>query len=123
MQDDRGRWYLARVLPYRSTEDRIEGVVITFIDIDSRKKAEEAVRASEQRLRRMMNVDGVGVLIFDQSGTLIDCNDAYLKISGFSKRGRCGPQADLAVPDASRICRGHRAAAEETGRDRAHRVL
>ncbi len=85
VQDDEGRWYLVRVLPYRSTEDRIEGVVLTFIDIDSRKRAEEAVRASEQRLRRMMNLDGVGLLIFDQSGALIDCNDAYLKLSGFTR--------------------------------------
>lgn len=60
-------------------------MVITFIDIDSRKKAEEAVRASEQRLRKMVDVDGVGVLIFDQSGALIDCNEAFLKISGFSR--------------------------------------
>ncbi len=90
VQDDAGRWYLTRVLPYRSTEDRIEGVVITFIDIDSRKRAEEAVRASEQRLRRMVNVDGVGVLIFDESGTLIDCNEAYLKMSGFSKEDVAG---------------------------------
>src|SRR5262249_28747220 len=26
MRDDKGRWYLTRILPYRSTEDRIEGV-------------------------------------------------------------------------------------------------
>ena len=85
VQDQEGCWYLARLLPYRSTEDRIEGVVITFIDIDTRKKAEEAVRASEQRLRRMVNVDGVGVLIFNRSGALIDCNEAFLKTSGFSR--------------------------------------
>ncbi|MEO5925701.1 MAG: PAS domain-containing protein [Bryobacteraceae bacterium] len=31
-------WFLTRILPYRSTEDRIDGVVITFIDIDSAKR-------------------------------------------------------------------------------------
>jgi PAS domain S-box-containing protein len=74
------------VLPYRSTEDRIEGVVITFIDIDSRKKSEEALRASEQRLRKMANVDAVGILIFDRSGVLVDCNEAFLKMSGYSRQ-------------------------------------
>jgi two-component system CheB/CheR fusion protein len=44
VQDDAGRWYLTRVHPYRSTEDRIEGVVITFVDIESRKQAEERIR-------------------------------------------------------------------------------
>ncbi len=41
LQDVDKRWYFTRVLPYRSSEDRIEGVVITFIDITTRKEAGE----------------------------------------------------------------------------------
>jgi two-component system, chemotaxis family, CheB/CheR fusion protein len=74
-----------RVLPYRSVDDRIEGVVITFMDIDARKRANDILRISEERLRRMVNVDVVGVLIFDENGTLIDCNDAFLKMTGYSQ--------------------------------------
>ncbi len=85
VQDETGRWYLTRVLPYRSAEDRIDGIVLTFVDIDIRKKAEEALRASEERLRRMVNVDAVGVMVFDDSGTLIDSNDAFLSMSGYSR--------------------------------------
>ena len=33
------RWFLARVLPYRTTDDRIGGVVFTFLDITARKHA------------------------------------------------------------------------------------
>ncbi|RYZ13067.1 MAG: PAS domain S-box protein [Comamonadaceae bacterium] len=36
-----GSWFLARVQPYRSAEDRIAGVVLSFIDITQRKQAEE----------------------------------------------------------------------------------
>jgi two-component system CheB/CheR fusion protein len=85
VQDDSRCWYQVRVLPYRSTDDHIEGVVITFVDISSRKRAEEALRVSEQRLSRMANVESVGVLVFDKSGTLVDCNDAYLHMSGFAR--------------------------------------
>ncbi len=85
VQDDAGRWYLTRVLPYRSSEDRIEGVVITFIDIDTRKRTEDALRRSEARLKLMVNVEGVGVLIFDESGTLIDSNDTWLTMSGYTR--------------------------------------
>jgi two-component system CheB/CheR fusion protein len=85
VRDEAGRWYLTRVLPYRSTDDRIEGVVITFIDITTRKVAEEALRVSKERLQRMINVDAVGVLIFDESGALIDSNDAFLKFCGYSR--------------------------------------
>ena len=85
VQDDSGRWYLARVLPYRSADDRIEGIVIIFLDIDTRKKAEDALRISEERLRRMVNVDVVGILIFDAAGSLIDSNEAFQKMAGYSK--------------------------------------
>jgi two-component system CheB/CheR fusion protein len=47
LQDNAGRWYLTRMHPYRSNNDRIEGVVVTFIDITDRKEAEaELARVS-----------------------------------------------------------------------------
>ena len=47
-----GHFYLRRVLPYR-TEDRIEGVVVTFIPIDAFKQAENEIRESEKRFRTL----------------------------------------------------------------------
>ncbi|HUQ06707.1 MAG TPA: CheR family methyltransferase [Kofleriaceae bacterium] len=53
-----GRRFLARLLPYRSVDDRIEGVVLTFVDVtdlraaeDARKTSEAALRVSEERFR------------------------------------------------------------------------
>lgn len=37
------RWLLARLLPYRSSEERIAGVVLTFVDITVRRHAEDAL--------------------------------------------------------------------------------
>jgi two-component system CheB/CheR fusion protein len=39
--DEDGNWYLMRLLPYRTIDDRIDGVVITFIDLTERKKGEQ----------------------------------------------------------------------------------
>jgi two-component system, chemotaxis family, CheB/CheR fusion protein len=50
VEDANGRWYLTRVLPYRSSEDRIEGVVITFVEITERKRAEEELRRLAETL-------------------------------------------------------------------------
>jgi two-component system, chemotaxis family, CheB/CheR fusion protein len=36
-----GRWHLARLLPYRTIDDRIDGIVMTFVDITERKHAEQ----------------------------------------------------------------------------------
>jgi PAS domain-containing protein len=60
VRDDAGRWYLARVLPYRSSTDRIEGVVITFVDVT----ADEAGRggAAPDRRARVGGARGDGAV-------------------------------------------------------------
>lgn len=45
------RWYLLRLSPYRTHEDRIDGVVLNFIDVTERRRAQELLRAREERLR------------------------------------------------------------------------
>src|SRR5438477_3027730 len=38
VQNSAGDWFLARIGPYRTLEDRIDGVVMTFVDITRRKR-------------------------------------------------------------------------------------
>ncbi|MGH9240009.1 MAG: CheR family methyltransferase [Vicinamibacterales bacterium] len=46
-----GRQFIMRVLPYRTLDDRIDGVSLTFHDVTDWRLAELRVRASEERLR------------------------------------------------------------------------
>jgi two-component system, chemotaxis family, CheB/CheR fusion protein len=41
LQTENGNWYSMRILPYRTIENAIDGVVITFMDINQRKKLEQ----------------------------------------------------------------------------------
>ena len=50
-----GRWYDMRIRPYRTVEDKIDGVVITFVDVSERHQADQALRESEQRVRQLEN--------------------------------------------------------------------
>ena len=50
-----GRWYLMRILPYRTMEDRIDGAVLTFLDITSRREAERRIKIGEERLRLLID--------------------------------------------------------------------
>ena len=46
IEAENGAWYTCRILPYRTKDNRIEGVVITFVDVTARKQAEEALNAA-----------------------------------------------------------------------------
>src|SRR5262245_15472553 len=48
-----GKWYDMRLRPYRTVEDKIDGVVITFVDVSDRRKIEEALKESERQLRAL----------------------------------------------------------------------
>jgi two-component system CheB/CheR fusion protein len=49
-----GSWFAARILPYRTLDNMIDGVVITFMDITVSKRLESELRATEARLREML---------------------------------------------------------------------
>ncbi len=49
--DLNNRYYIARILPYRTIEDKIDGVILNFIDITRRKKAEDKLLPSEETAR------------------------------------------------------------------------
>jgi PAS domain S-box-containing protein len=44
-----GRWFFMRMLPYRSLEDKIEGVVATFVNITDLKRYQDEVAARERQ--------------------------------------------------------------------------
>ena len=47
-----GRWYSVRIMPYRTIDDRIDGVVITFADITAAKTLEAKLRGQQAVLEK-----------------------------------------------------------------------
>jgi two-component system CheB/CheR fusion protein len=60
-----GRWYLRRTLPYRTAENHIEGVVITFVDIGARKRSEIEVLKAHERVQGVVEQMPTAIVVLD----------------------------------------------------------
>ncbi|KTT59832.1 chemotaxis protein [Pseudomonas oryzihabitans] len=90
------RWYLARLLPYRTAEDRIEGAVLTFIDITERRLAQDRARAGEENMRLVaQNIQDYAIVTLDASGVINSWNGGATKLFGYSEREALGQPLDL----------------------------
>ncbi len=81
---DDGRWYIRRIMPYRTQNDRIEGVVLTFVDVAEIKQAEEALRDALERTAWLARFPGENpnpVVRASAEGTILYCNPASVKNS------------------------------------------
>jgi two-component system, chemotaxis family, CheB/CheR fusion protein len=84
--DEQGpRWFLVRIAPYRTPEDRIAGVVATFIDITERKNAQEQLRESEARFRAMFVQASVGIVQIGDGAQFLAANPGFCNVVGYSE--------------------------------------
>jgi two-component system CheB/CheR fusion protein len=96
VQSEAGRWYLVRLLPYRTADDHIDGAVITLIDVTDRHEAEEAARAGERRLRLVaQSTKDYAIVIQDAAGTIVSWNAGAERIFGYSEGEVVGQNIEL----------------------------
>ena len=80
-----GRWFYVRILPYRTIDDRIDGLVITFTDITIAHQAEETL-ISEKNYRHFFESAKEGIFFLDMpTGKIIDLNYSLLNWLGTTK--------------------------------------
>jgi two-component system CheB/CheR fusion protein len=81
-----GKWFYVKIMPYRTLDDRIDGLVITFNDITLSKIAEEALNY-ENRYLRLFESAKDGILILNgETGKIIDVNPFLIKKLGYSHK-------------------------------------
>jgi len=76
-----GRWFQHRFYPSP------DGLSVFSRDITERKQAEEALRESHERLKKVLEVETVGVMFWDlTTGCMIDANETFLNMMGYNRQ-------------------------------------
>ncbi|UUX95051.1 CheR family methyltransferase [Aquabacterium sp. J223] len=100
-----GRWFLARALPYRTTEDVIDGAVLTFVDVSSRRRAEDYVRLVAESMK------DYAIVTMDPEGRITSWSKGAERIFGHSEEQAVGQEMaiiftpedrEAGVPEAER---------------------
>ena len=68
------RWFLVRIMPYRTFDDRIEGLVITFINISDHKKIEEKLLESEKMNRILLSTSSDIIILLSNDRKILEFN-------------------------------------------------
>lgn len=55
------RWYIRRILPFRTHDSRVDGLVLTFTDVTDLKNSEIDLKKSKARLSAAVAISGVGI--------------------------------------------------------------
>jgi two-component system, chemotaxis family, CheB/CheR fusion protein len=77
VRSEEGKWYLRRLFPYRTKDNRIAGIVLTLTDITDRKQAADAV--NEERLYAQAIVETIRqpLLMLDADLRVRSANRAF----------------------------------------------
>jgi diguanylate cyclase (GGDEF)-like protein/PAS domain S-box-containing protein len=73
-----------RYAPYRDHEGRVAGVIGVATDVTEQQRADQALRASESRYRALFERNLAGVFRTTLDGEILDCNESFARIFGFS---------------------------------------
>jgi hypothetical protein len=79
------RYYQLRTVPEFAQDGSVESVLGVARDITDLKQIEAALRDSETKFRRLVESNIIGVIFWDITGNILDANDAFLEMVGYTR--------------------------------------
>ncbi len=85
--------------PIRNQEGKISGAVVTMRDITDHKRAAEALREREERLRAIVETAVDAIVVIDEDGLIQSINPATERIFGYRPGELCGKNVSILMPE------------------------
>lgn len=95
-QNGSWRWHYSTGAPLKDEHGQVTGYLGIGRDITERKQAEQALQENERYLRTILQTTVDGFWVIDTQGRVIEVNDAYCTMSGYTREEVIGLEvADL----------------------------
>jgi two-component system CheB/CheR fusion protein len=101
VQDRDGRCYTLSIRPYKTLENRIEGVVMSFINIDSTREAERLhqMLQQERRLAAVVRDSNDAITVQDFAGNILAWNRRAQEMFGYTEQEALHLDAGALTPE------------------------
>jgi two-component system, chemotaxis family, CheB/CheR fusion protein len=86
VQTELGNWFSLRILPYRTVENMIDGVVLTFVDITRLKQAELDACDAKNFAESIVNTVRESLLVLDADLRVVSANEGFHRTFGTSPK-------------------------------------
>jgi len=97
VQTNEGKWFNMRIIPYRTTDNRIDGAVMTFTSIEDQKKVHIHLEASLKEaenawelVRAIFDMSEDPMVVLDKNSCIVIANTCYLTLMDIDRKSLKG---------------------------------
>jgi two-component system CheB/CheR fusion protein len=90
VETEGGGWYVRRILPYRTQDNRIDGVVITFADISEIKAAEREIQAARAYSDSIIDTIRQPLVVLDEELRVVSANRSFYRSFALTREETVG---------------------------------
>jgi two-component system CheB/CheR fusion protein len=86
VQDRDGRWFRMQIRQYRTADHRLDGVVLSFVDVDVLKHAIEDAEGARDYARGIVETVTSALVVLDPSMHVLSVNSTFCEMFGISSK-------------------------------------
>ena len=99
VEADENSWYIRRILPFKTQDNRVDGLVLTFSDISEIKEKEKIILDREQKYRVLVENANSAILRWGIDGKIRFFNEYAQDSFGYDEDEIIGKDVGILVPD------------------------